>query len=272
MPSATIHPAKTAAIQQWTNDPCGPVVGGLPGELAYFERLDAGRHQYAPWMADVLEYGTTVGERVLDVGCGQGIDLVRYAQAGAIATGIDLTPRHVELARRHLAAMALAGTVYEGDAEHLPFPDGSFDVVSSNGVLHHTPDIAGALGEIRRVLRPGGRATVIVYHRDSIHYWGGQVLGRGIAGGMLLRERSMARVLSRGVERTTVDARPLVNVYTRSQVRRMLTTAGFSSLSISVRHFDPAAAIQTRFLMAFPRLGDWLAERYGWYVVAKAIA
>jgi len=263
--------AKAAAVQQWTSDPCGPVVPGTPGEQAYFERLDAGRRDYAPWMAEVLPYQAR-DQRVLDVGCGQGIDLVRYAGGGAIATGIDLTPRHVELARQHLVSMGLEGTVVQGDAEHLPFPDASFDIVSSNGVLHHTPDMDAALREIRRVLRPGGRATVIVYHRDSINYWVHQFLARGLARGMLLREGSMSRVLSRGVERTTIDARPLVRVYTRSRVRQMLGDAGFSASDLVIRHFDPAATPETRFLVPFPRVSQWLAERFGWYVVATAIA
>src|SRR5947207_3392306 len=87
------------------------------------------------------------GLDVLDVGCGQGIDLAGYAMAGGRPTGVDLTPRHVELARAHPAAMGLEGEVVVGDAEALPFVDESFDRVSSNGVLHHTPDMPAALRE-----------------------------------------------------------------------------------------------------------------------------
>src|SRR3954447_12079547 len=141
---------KRAAIEQWTADPCGEVVAsGEPGTRAYFESLDRARRQYAPWMDEELGYAETHGLDVLDVGCGQGIDLVRFATAGARATGVDLTPRHVELARAHLAAMGLEGTAVSGDAERLSFPDASFDRVSSNGVLHHTPHIGAALTEIR---------------------------------------------------------------------------------------------------------------------------
>src|SRR4051794_26352106 len=148
---------KRANIEQWTADPCGEVIAeGEPGTRSYFESLDAGREDYAPWMSDQLGYAGTRDLDVLDIGSGQGIDLVRYARAGAHVTGIDLTPRHCELARAHLQAMGLDGTVVNGDAERLPFQDASFDRVSSNGVLHHTPDMLAALREIRRVLRPGG--------------------------------------------------------------------------------------------------------------------
>ena len=64
--------------------------------------------------------------------------------------------------------MDLEGTVIEGDAERLPFEDASFDRVSSNGVLHHTPDMSAALREIRRVLRPGGRFCVRTCTRENL--------------------------------------------------------------------------------------------------------
>src|SRR5688572_20100214 len=97
----TEHPmqdAKQAAITQWTSDPCGPDTEAGAGTRAYFEQLHAGRHSYAPWMNAALGYEHTDGLDVLDVGCGQGIDLARYARAGARVAGVDLTPRHVELA------------------------------------------------------------------------------------------------------------------------------------------------------------------------------
>ena len=73
---------KQAAIEQWTADPCGAQVPEEePGTRPYFERQLAGRREYAPWMDDELGYMGTRGIRVLDVGCGQGMDLARYAQA-----------------------------------------------------------------------------------------------------------------------------------------------------------------------------------------------
>jgi ubiquinone/menaquinone biosynthesis C-methylase UbiE len=149
--------AKQAAVEQWTADPCGYDSDHEPGSRPHMEDLDAGLRGYAPWMEEILDYEHTRGLRVLDVGCGQGIDMMRYARAGAQVSGIDLTPRHAELARLHLAAMGLDATIVDGDAESMPFADMSFDRVSSNGVLHHTPDMLAALREIRRVLVPAVR-------------------------------------------------------------------------------------------------------------------
>lgn len=113
--------------------------------------------------------------------------------------------------------MGLEAEIVEGDAENLPFEDARFDRVSSNGVLHHTPDMPAALREVRRVLKPGGEARIIVYNRHSFHYWLTQVLYEGVLRGGLLKERSMEGVLSRGVEYSSIGARPLVRVYSPSR-------------------------------------------------------
>src|SRR6476661_6762957 len=103
MPTSYTENPKQAAIDQWTADPCAGVEGEQ-GTRPYFETVLAERSAYAPWIDEELDYAGTHGLRVLDVGSGQGIDVARYALAGAQATGVDLTPRHVELARRHLEA------------------------------------------------------------------------------------------------------------------------------------------------------------------------
>jgi ubiquinone/menaquinone biosynthesis C-methylase UbiE len=270
--------SKQAAVEQWTADPCGEVVAtGETGTRAYFESLDRARHEYAPWMSDALDYAGTAGLDVLDVGCGQGIDLARYAAAGATVTGIDLTPRHVELARAHLAALELPGTVVLGDAERLPFADHSFDRVASNGVLHHTPDIAAALREIRRVLRPGGEARIVLYNRSSLHYWIHQVLYWGIMKGRLRSEGSMEGVLAH-VEHSSIGAKPLVRVYSPRQARRLLQAAGFSDVTSRVDHFHARDTGPTLFLeplfppLRNPRVLRRIGRLAGWYVTAPGRA
>jgi len=275
VPQTDIPDYKAAAVEQWTADPCGSSIAeGEQGSRSYFENLVRGRFEYGPWMPAALGYDETRGLRVLDVGCGQGIDVYRYALAGAQATGIDLTPRHVELARAHVAAMGLEAEIVAGDAESLPFDDASFDRVSSNGVLHHTPDLPAALREIRRVLVPGGEARVIVYNRNSFHYWLTQVLYEGVLRGGLLEERSMAGVLSRGVEHSSIGARPLVRVYSARQFRTLMLRAGFVDVDVAVRHFQPTDTpityVLRRWVRALenPRVLDRIGRIGGWYVVA----
>jgi ubiquinone/menaquinone biosynthesis C-methylase UbiE len=265
--------AKREAVRQWTADPCGPDITATPGTREAIEQLLAGQRADSPWIRQAMGYESTAGLDVLDVGCGQGIDLVEYLRAGARATGIDLTPRHVELARQHVEALDLTATVVHGDAEHLPFQDASFDFVASNGVLHHTPDMPAALREIRRVLRPGGEVRIAVYNRRSFHYWLSQVALGGILQRGLLEEGSMEGVLARSVERTSIGARPLVRVYSPAQLRRMLTDAGFLGVRTSICGFDvddtPVSAWlahRTRLLDS-PRVRERIGRIGGWYAI-----
>jgi ubiquinone/menaquinone biosynthesis C-methylase UbiE len=219
-------------------------------------------------MAEALDYEGSSGLDVLDVGCGQGIDLCEYALAGARVTGIDLTPRHVELARRHLDELGVQGTVIEGDGEALPFPDAVFDRASSNGVLHHTPNMAAALSEIHRVLRPAGRATIIVYNRDSAHYWIEQVLRFGLLQRQLLSERTMSNVLSTNVEYSSLRVRPLVRVYSRRNLGRLVRDAGFTNVTVTPSPLRAADTFLTRHL---PRWMQVALARLpaGWYLIAR---
>lgn len=277
-PTSYLADPKQAAIDQWTADPCGPAVAGRPGSRAYFEALLDGRARYAPWMEEALDYRGARGLDVLDVGCGQGMDLARYAAAGARVTGIDLTPRHVELARQHLEALNLPATVILGDAEHMPFEAESFDRISSNGVLHHTPDMVAALHEIRRVLRPAGQTRLILYNRWSIQFWVNLLFRVGVLHGGLLRERSIQGLLASSVEVTSVGARPLVRVYGRRELRRLMANAGFVDVRLTVRHFTSPFASRPRVERVIRRyLGGLVDERVldrigrvaGWYIVAS---
>src|SRR2546423_2308931 len=104
------------------------------------------------------------------MGCVLGTDGARFARAGAAYTGVELTEAAVTVGRRRFELEGLPGEFRVADAEALEFDAGSFDLVYSHGVLHHTPDARSAVGEIRRVLAPDGRAVVMLYHRDSYNY------------------------------------------------------------------------------------------------------
>ena len=104
------------------------------------------------------------GELVLDVGSGAGTDSLVAAQMVAPdgrVTGIDMTPQMLAKARRAAEEMGLENVEFiEAEAEQLPFPDESFDVIVSNGVIDLVPDKDAVFSEFRRVLRPGGRMQV----------------------------------------------------------------------------------------------------------------
>jgi SAM-dependent methyltransferase len=118
------------------------------------------RYSTYPWLYEVAEFRKHRGEKVLEIGCGTGSDLLQFAKHGALASGVDLTTKHVELARRRIGDLAV---VYKADARRLPFDDASFDYVYSHGVLHHSDEPEQIVREMFRVLRTGGRFNVHVY-------------------------------------------------------------------------------------------------------------
>ena len=118
------------------------------------------RYGIYPWLPEAGEFRQHEGERVLEIGCGTGCDLLQFARHGALATGVDITPGHLKLARQRVGNLA---TVLHGDGRDLPFPDASFDYVYSHGVLHHSDEPRKVVHEIFRVLRPGGRFNIHVY-------------------------------------------------------------------------------------------------------------
>jgi SAM-dependent methyltransferase len=115
------------------------------------------------WKAVVATTGIGPATRVLDVGCGSGEFLAHTAELGAVPAGIDPAPGMVDLARARLPGV----DVRVGSFEHLPWPDGSFDVVTAFNALQFAADTLDALAECIRVVRPGGRVAVANWAEDD---------------------------------------------------------------------------------------------------------
>jgi len=155
----------------WQANPCGvKFADAEPGTRRFYELVEAHRYKKEWHIPSAADFAAARGLKILEIGCGLGTDGAQFAKAGADYTGVDLTAAAVELARRRFELFDLPGKFQTADAEKLDFDDESFDLVYSHGVLHHTPDTAKAVREIHRVLRPGGRAIVMLYHRNSYNY------------------------------------------------------------------------------------------------------
>lgn len=222
----TIAEEKQKAREQWSADPAGAAYGHEFGFATreFFDAVERHRYQdYAPWMPEVMGFNEFANARLLEVGCGMGTDLLQFARGGARVTGVDLTPRSIEITRKHFERYGQTGDFAITDGEELPFAAETFDVVYSNGVLHHTPNTAAAVAEIHRVLRPGGIARVMLYHRDSVAYWVDMVLRLGLIKGELFHGNSVQQIMSKYVEFNAGGGRPLVKVYSRRQARELFS-------------------------------------------------
>lgn len=164
----TSVPLKEAVHNFWNAASCGEELYLAGSEAEDFVQQAHARYELEPYIADFAGFANASGKRVLEIGVGLGADHEQFARAGAELTGIDLTERAIENTRRRLGHFGLKSDLKVADAEKLPFGDASFDIVYSWGVIHHSPDTAQAAREILRVLKPGGRFAVMIYHRYSM--------------------------------------------------------------------------------------------------------
>lgn len=244
------------------------------GTRAFFERARAARRREVAFLERDVPFASFAGQRMLEVGCGAGFDAFDLCRHGADYVGVDLVPENPARTAAHLAAFGYNPPVLVADAESLPFADDSFDVVFSMGVLHHTPDMAAALRHIARTLRPGGELWLFVYNRNSFFYWVRLFLYDHLLT-LGFRKRTMADRLAT-IERTTAETTPLVRVYTRRRLRRLLAGTGFHVEHIVARKLVwedlPALpVIGYRLWKAIPQAWfDALARLGGWYLVATA--
>jgi len=156
---------KSDVAEFWNAEPCG---SRYLGDLREFDKHAAERYRLEPFIADFAKFASSAGLRVLEIGVGMGADYEQWLKAEANATGVDLSTNSLARARARCEQSGLKPDLQLADAENLPFPDETFDVVYSYGVMHHSPDTEKCLREAGRVLKPGGTARVMLYHHASL--------------------------------------------------------------------------------------------------------
>jgi ubiquinone/menaquinone biosynthesis C-methylase UbiE len=197
------------------------------------------RYELEPVIEEFAEFESAAGKEVLEIGVGLGADHQRFAQAGARLTGIDLTARAVAHTRRRLGLFGYDSALSTGDAENLAFPSDAFDCVYAWGVLHHSPNTPRAISEVHRVLRPGGVAKVMIYHKWSLvgyMLWIRYALLR-LRPWMTLREVYARHLESPGTKAYSLDeARRMFAMFSRMQIRTSLTHADLLESAAGQRH------------------------------------
>jgi ubiquinone/menaquinone biosynthesis C-methylase UbiE len=257
---------KQAVHDYWNAQSCGTdVVKATKFSFEYFEAVEDFRYVTEPQIHSFAQFSRFHGKKVLEIGVGAGTDFLQWVRSGAQAYGVDLTEEGVEHAKRRLELYGLeAKEVRVADAENLPFPEESFDLVYSWGVIHHSPNTEKALEEIIRVLRVGGRMKIMIYNRHSLHTfyrWIRYALLRGKP------FRSFAWVLYHHMESSGTKG------YSIAEIQSMLNRYQLRTVSISaiVNRYD---LLQTH-VWPLQKLGRLLAticgyERAGFFLTFEA--
>lgn len=158
--------------EYWEDSLCGAhFVKDEKLTKAFFENYTTYRYQKEHHLLDIVDWESAKGKDVLEIGLGIGADSVRWGRNAGTYTGIDLTHEAVRTTKIHFETMELEGAIMQGNAEHLPFEDNSFDIVYSHGVLHHTENIDNTFEQISRVLKANGKFIIMLYTKDSFNYW-----------------------------------------------------------------------------------------------------
>ena len=223
------------------------------GSPEFFADLDQYHFEKLHHLLRLVDFNGYAGARVLEVGCGAGVDLARFAKGGAHVTGVDLAPSAIQLARANFQQQELIGDFSIADGEELPFADATFDLVFAHGVVQYTPHPKRLVEECRRVLAPGGEAIFQVYNRVS---W----------------LNALSKLMKVGLEHE--DA-PVLRKFSISEFIQL--TSNFRDVRIVPERFPVKSRLHggwkgvlfnTCFVGTFNALPRSLVRRFGWHLLA----
>ena len=229
------------------------ISGHAPGTAGFFADLDEYHFDKLHHLLRLVPFDGMKGKKVLDVGCGTGVDLMRFAKGGAMATGVDIAPSAIELARKNAAYQGVDVELKVADAEQLPFPDATFDLVFAHGVIQYSSDTQRVVDECRRVLKPGGEAIFQSYNRQS---W----------------LNALSKLMRVDLEH---EGAPVLRKFSPAEFTRLLR--GFSSVRVVYERFPvksrlhkgwKGAMFNTFFVGAFNALPRAMVRRFGWHLLA----
>jgi ubiquinone/menaquinone biosynthesis C-methylase UbiE len=226
------------------------------GSRGFFDDLDQYHFEKLHHLLRLVNFDGYRGQSVLEVGCGAGVDLVRFARGRAKVTAVDLAPSAIDLARTNFTQQGLDADLRVANGEALPFPDDAFDLVYAHGVVQYTADPQRLVDECRRVLKPGGTAIFQVYNRVS---W----------------LNALSKLMKVGLEH---EGAPVLLKFSIGEFRRLLR--GFSAVTIVPERYPvksrlhggwKGALFNGAFVGTFNLLPRPLVRRFGWHLLAFCV-
>ncbi|HVG40794.1 MAG TPA: class I SAM-dependent methyltransferase [Chitinophagaceae bacterium] len=156
----------------WNENPVGTNFINDKVGKQFFLDYDAIRYRMEGHILEEINSISWKHKKVLEIGLGQGSDSMQIVLNGGIYSGIDITEESIHRLKERFAIFNLPySDLLLADARKIPFEDGTFDIVFTHGVIHHSPHMAQIINEVHRVLKPGGKAVMMVYHKSSVNYW-----------------------------------------------------------------------------------------------------
>jgi ubiquinone/menaquinone biosynthesis C-methylase UbiE len=220
----------------------------------------------------LIEFDSLRTKDVLEIGVGNGSHAQLLAEHAKSFAGIDLTEYSVRSTSERLRVFGLPGTVAEMDAEKMLFPDKSFDFVWSWGVIHHSANTRKIIEEMYRVLRPGGEAVVMVYHRTLWEYY---VQGALLA--VLSGQVFKPAALHATIQRRTDGA--MARYYTRAEWQQLVSDLfAIKEIRIYGKKTElvplPAGKLKDRIVSSIPNsLSRFLTNKCQWgsFLVSRLV-
>ncbi len=192
----------------WENHPMrydwNDVISGDEFSREFFREIDSrffsNVKHYMPWESipfdPIIDYKGLAEKDVLEIGMGSGSHAQLLAVHANTYTGIDITEYSVKSTSKRMQSMGLKNsTIMQMDAEALQFENESFDFIWSWGVIHHSANTERIIREMHRVLRPGGQAVTMVYHRNMFNYYLIGALALGIIKGGIFKNGSIHKTV-----------------------------------------------------------------------------
>lgn len=270
----------------WNENLCGKqfVDAKFPSR-EFYARYREFRYKKTHHLDYFIDWEKSKGKDVLEIGLGIGADGTRWATHARSYTGVDLTNEAVQATKIHLQHLGLTGNVMQGNAEALDLAAGSFDIVYSHGVLHHTTHIEKTFSEVNRVLRPGGQFIVMLYAKGSFNYWiriqlyfrlrllfeilkskfGGNPKGNWALHVKNFKKDGWVYLSWKNFPHHCTDGPDcyIANIYYQREIKKMLEDAGFRIEKMKKAHFPLGGK--------FPKVERFLAGLFGFHQLVWAV-